>query len=206
MSGWLVLLVLGVAVIGALWLLRLRGALLQLGAASVLLGAAGYALQGRPGLSGAPADPTAEKSQVLPLAPIRRAFYGEFTGSERWLIISESYARRGKTADAVNLLKNAVGKSPRDPQLWVGLGNALVEHSGGLTQPAEFAYRRAAELSPGYPAPPFFLGLAYARSGDREAALTLWRSVLANGPAEASWRPLVEDAIRALEGPPAAGR
>jgi cytochrome c-type biogenesis protein CcmH/NrfG len=73
-----------------------------------------------------------------------------------------------------------------------------------LTAPAELAYRRAAELSPGYPGPPFFLGLAAARSGDRQTALALWRELLADAPADASWRPMVEDAIAALSDPRAA--
>lgn len=206
MSGWLALAVLGVGAAVALGALGLRGAMLQIAAAALLVGAAGYALQGRPGLPGAGTRSRADVAAVMPLAPIRRAFYGQFTSSERWLIISESYARRGKTADSVNLLRNAVGKDPADPQLWVGLGNALVEHSGMLNAPAEFAYRRAAELSPGHPAPRFFLGLAHARGGDREAALTLWRAALADAPAEASWRPLVEDAVTALEGGRPAGR
>jgi cytochrome c-type biogenesis protein CcmH len=62
-------------------------------------------------------------------------------------------------------LQNAVGKYPGDAQLWIGLGNALVDHAHGLTPPAEFAYKRAAELAPGHPAAPFFYGLALARSG-----------------------------------------
>ena len=42
---------------------------------------------------------------------------------------------------------------------------------------------------------------ALARSGDSRDAVTLWRSILAEAPADASWRPFVEDAIRALEPP-----
>ena len=45
-------------------------------------------------------------------------------------------------------------------KLWVGLGNALADHAGTMTPAAELAFARAAELAPGYPAPPFFLGLA----------------------------------------------
>ena len=87
---------------------------------------------------------------------------------------------------------------PGDPQLWIGLGNALVDHAGVLTPAAEFAFERAAELAPGHPAAPFFLGLALARSGDRAGAVKLWRKMLAEAPADAGWRPLVEDAIAAL--------
>ena len=57
--------------------------------------------------------------------------------------MSEALARDGKTEDAVGILRNAVGRYPGDEQLWIGLGNALVDHAHGLTPPAGFAYQRA---------------------------------------------------------------
>jgi cytochrome c-type biogenesis protein CcmH len=63
------------------------------------------------------------------------------------------------------------------------------------------AYQRAAELSPGYPAAPFFYGLALARSGQPEAAVAVWQRILADAPPNASWRPLVEAGIAALSKP-----
>lgn len=201
MTGWFVLLLLIALSLAALWLLRIRGAMLQAAAAALLLGASGYALQGRPGLAGAPAKPIPPED-VEPLAVARHAFFGQFTGAEAWLSMSEALASRGNTKDAVGLLRAAVRQHPGDPQLWIGLGNALVDHAHVLTPPAELAYDQAAELAPGYPAPLFFLGLALARSGDREGAVHLWRQVLVNAPANASWRPLVESAVAALGGSP----
>lgn len=201
MSGWLVLAALIALGIGAFRLLWLRGPMLQLAAASLLIGASGYALQGRPGLSGSPRAAAANR-EVVPLTGARDAFFGEFTPSGHWLLLSDSMARRGDTADAAGILRSAVREHPRDVALWVGLGNALVDHAGVLTPAAELAYRRAAELAPEHPAAPFFYGFALARSGDRAGALALWREILAEAPADASWRPLVEDAVAALEPPP----
>src|SRR6185503_17651369 len=184
--------------LAAFWLLGLRGPMLKLAAAALLVGASGYAMQGRPGLAGSPRIATASR-QVIPLTAARHAFFGDFTGSEHWLLMSEAMARRGNTADAAGILRSAVREHPGDPQLWIGLGNALVDHAGVLTPAAEFAYRQAEELAPVHPAPPFFLGLALARSGDRVAAVRLWNQMLADAPADASWRPLVEDAVAALE-------
>jgi cytochrome c-type biogenesis protein CcmH len=201
MMGWLLLLMLFAASIAALWKLGVRGGLLKAAAAALLVGASGYALQGRPGLQGAPAIGS-EGRNVLPLTEARHAFYGNFSAAESWLRISEALARSGNTEDAVGILQNAVRRYPGDPQLWIGLGNALVDHAHGLTPPAEFAYRRAAELSPGYPGPPFFYGLALARSGDRQSAVALWQQILAKAPPDASWRPLIEQGVAALSGPP----
>ena len=115
--------------------------------------------------------------------------------------MSEALARTGNTEDATNLLKNAVNRYPGSVQLWIGLGNALVDHAHGLTPPAELAYRRAAELAPGHPAAPFFYGLAQARSGDRAAAVAIWKRILTNAPPKASWRPLVELGVETLDAP-----
>jgi cytochrome c-type biogenesis protein CcmH len=196
-SSWFILAALIALSIAAFWLLGVRGAMLKLAAAALLVGASGYALQGRPGVAGSQRAATASR-EVIPLTGARHAFFGDFTGSEHWLLLSESMARRGNTADAAGVLRSAVREHPGDPQLWIGLGNALVDHAGVLTPAAQFAYERAAKLAPGHPAPPFFLGLALARSGDRAGAVKLWKQLLADAPAGASWRPLVEQAIATL--------
>ena len=200
MSGWFALLLLIGVTLGAFWLLRVRGAMLQLVAAVLLFGAAGYAFLGRPGLPSS-SRVNEQRQAPIPLTNLRHAFFGRFTPTEHWLVISESLASRGKTQEAAGVLQSAVREHPGDPALWIGLGNALADHAGTLTPASDLAYRRAIELSPGYPAPRFFYGLALARSGDGKAAIVLWRQILAEAPADASWRPVVEDAIAALEGP-----
>jgi cytochrome c-type biogenesis protein CcmH len=203
--GLAVLLLLIALSLAALWLLGVSGGLLKATAAALFVGAIGYAVQGQPDLPGAPAQST-EAANVLPLAEARRAFFGRFTPEETWLGMSEALARDGQGADAVGILQNAVRRYPNDPQLWIGLGNALVDHARGLTPPAEFAYRKAAELAPGHPAAPFFYGLALARSGDRQGAVAIWKRILAKAPADAPWRPLVEQGVAALSSPGAAPR
>lgn len=203
--GLAILLLLIVLCLAALWLLRVRGAGLTAAAAALLLGGAGYALQGSPSLPGAPAE-NMEARNVLPLTDARHAFFGDFTPAEPWLRMSEALARDGKSVEAVGILQNAVKRYPGDAQLWIGLGNALVDHGHGLSPAAELAYKRAEQVAPGHPAAPFFYGLALARSGDRDGAVTLWKQILAKAPPNASWRPLVEQGIAALSTPPPASR
>lgn len=197
--GWLVLLVAAGTALGLLRLTGVRGGALTACGAALLVGAAGYAFQGQPGLSGVSAG-AQERPPVIPLAEARHAFFGNFTSAESWLSMAEALERTGNTEDAAGLLQNAVRRHPGDAQLWIGLGNALVDHSGGLTPPAEIAYKRALALNPGHPAPAFFYGLALARSGQPGAAVEVWRSVLATAPKDASWRPLVEAGVAALTG------
>jgi len=199
--GWLILIGLMVLSLVGLHLLRVRGAALTASAAALLLGGAGYALQGSPGLPGAPAQQT-EAGDIFPLTKARHAFFGEFTPAESWLRMSEALARDGESEDSVGILQNAVKRYPGDAQLWIGLGNALVDHAHGMTPAAELAYRRAEQAAPAHPAAPFFYGLALARSGDRDGALAQWRQILAKAPADAEWRPMVERGVTALSRPP----
>jgi len=194
--GWLLLFVLVVVSFSALWLMRVRGGLLTAALAALMLGASGYALQGRPSLGGSPAK-GGEGGQVQSLAEARHMFFGNFSPAEHWLVMADALARDGKTEDAVGLLQNAVGRYPTDAQLWVGLGNALVDHAHGLTPPAEYAFRRAEQLLPRHPAPRFFYDLALARSGGARPAVEDMLALMRENP-KASWRPLVSYTLLAI--------
>jgi cytochrome c-type biogenesis protein CcmH len=189
---WLVLL--SFTALGLMWLMQLRGPMITLAAAAIAFGCAGYALQASPGLSGQPRA-AAERSPPLPLTGARHAMMGQFDYADAWLNMADALASRGNTEDAAKLLQTQVSRHPLDYKLWVGLGNALTDHARTITPAARLAYARAAELAPGHPAPQFFLGLAEARSGNGEEAIRLWSQILANAPANASWRPLVEDGL-----------
>jgi cytochrome c-type biogenesis protein CcmH len=195
--SWLGLLAL--TALGLLWLFKLRGPLLTLAAAAVAFGCAGYALQGSPGLDGTPRA-SAGRPPPMPVAGARHALMGQFDYSDIWLNMADALASRGNTQDAVNLLRTQVARRPNDYKLWVGLGNALFDHSRTLSPATRYAYARAAQLAPDYPAPPFFLGLAEARSGNPAEAARLWREILAKAPANASWRPMVEDGLLLVTG------
>jgi cytochrome c-type biogenesis protein CcmH len=199
LMGWVILLLAAVASLGALWLTGVRGGALTAGAAALLVGAAGYAFQGQPRLPES-IGTGSEKPPVIPLTEARHAFFGNFSGAEGWLTMAEALERIGKTEDAAGLLQNAVRRHPGDAQLWIGLGNALFDHSGTLTPPAVLAYQRAQALNPENPAPAFFYGLAMARSGETETAVAIWRAALQHAPADASWRPMIEAGIAALSG------
>ncbi len=203
----LALLIVLVAVTGtALWWFgRLRGAALQLALAALMVGAAGYALQGRPSLPGAPKQ-GGRRAAPVPLTEPRNAMLGRFNRADRWLIIADSYARRGDTGQAIGIIQAGLRAYPDDSALYVGLGNALVDHAGMVTPAATLAFARARELAPKLPAPLFFEGLALARTGKRAEALALWRQALALTPPGTSYRPMIEGGIQALSStpPPAA--
>jgi cytochrome c-type biogenesis protein CcmH len=191
--GFLALFSLICAAFAALW--RFGGlprAALELVGAALFLGIAGYAWQGTPDEPGTnmtamekPGRPTDEV-----LAETRRQMSGRFGTDQQWLDVSDRFLELGQTQTAVLLARSGLRDNRNSPALWVGLGNALVAHGDGLVSPAaEFAYRRAAQLSPGDPAPAFFYGVALAQSGQTERAARVWRALLARSPQDAPWRP-----------------
>jgi cytochrome c-type biogenesis protein CcmH len=198
MTSYAILLLLIALALAVARLAGLRGAYFTMAASALLVGAAGYAVQGRPGLDGSPRAGV-EPTPPISLVNARNAFLGQFNRSSHWLIIADSYAARGKTQDAVGLLRSATRAHPDDYALWLGLGNALADHAHSLTPAARLAFDRSRQLAPTSPAPGYFLGLAMLRSGDPEGALAEWREVLAKAPADASWRPRVEDGILLIE-------
>jgi cytochrome c-type biogenesis protein CcmH len=207
--GWIVFLGLGLVVLGALWrFARFDTASLQFLGAALLLALAGYAWQGRPALAGSPKPPLASvRLPDSPFAETRRDVLGQFDRASTRLTIAESYQRRGDTRSGVDIVRGGLRENPRDPDLWVGLGNALVLHAGGLMTPAaQLAFARAEEIAPGHPGPRFFYGLALAQGGRFDEAEQVWRAMLATMAADVSWRPMVEERLRLIEQARAAGQ
>ncbi|MES2903042.1 MAG: hypothetical protein V4696_02555 [Pseudomonadota bacterium] len=199
MTGLPLLLALALSIAVLLWLSGTRGILFVVAGIALLGGVFTVTRIGM--VEQESASP--RKTGVQSLASTRHAFIGRFTRNENWLAMAEAIASRGNTADATGILIAAVKQHPRDYALWTGLGTMMTEHLGRLNPGAELAFERAIQLAPTYPAPRYFYGLAKLRSGDRRGALAEWQAVLESAPADASWRGLVEDQIRAIDRSPA---
>lgn len=169
--------------------------------AAMLLGLSGYALQGSPSQPGAPKPPV-ETSKTADEALIaeRQKMGGSFTSGQEWLVVADGLSRQGQYGAAAQVLRGAVQKNPNDADLWVALGNALVGHGDGFISPAaQFAFQRAANISPQHPGPPFFMGLALAQSGRLAEARTIWAELLARAPKDASYRADLEARLARLD-------
>jgi cytochrome c-type biogenesis protein CcmH/NrfG len=200
--GWAILLLLSGVALAALWLLTRPGrAGLQLIAAAILLACAGYAWQGHPGLAGEPRRPAEPQgARESAFSAMRGDMLGRFDVADRWLTLSEAYARDGDTKGAADLLRAGLREHPQNATLWIGYGNALVLHGNGLMSPAaQMAYERAARLAPNHPAPRFFYGLSLAQGGRLEEAERVWRDLLASAPPTAKWREQVQSQIDLIE-------
>lgn len=186
MTGWVIAATFAICLMALLVAVgRIPRVSWELTAAALLLGLAGYAWQGNPGLAGAPRNGAASTGKQFDeqVAQLRRGMAERYGPAGQWLMLSDGLGRRGKTKESANVLLAGIKQSPGDPNLWLGLGNALVAHAGGVVSPsADFAYRRAMSLDPQAPAPPYFYGLALVRAGQLQAARDLWAPLAARAP------------------------
>ncbi|MCE7797400.1 tetratricopeptide repeat protein [Sphingobium sufflavum] len=168
----------------------------------LLIGLAGYAWQGRPGLAGAPVTAKAARTVHFDegMAQRRRAMGERVSGATKWFVLSDALARQGDTQGSVNLLSAAVRSDPKDANLWVGLGNALMLHGEDVLSPAaDYAYRQALRLAPAAPSPRFFYGLALARAGKLEPARAIWGELAASLPVGSPFRVELESNLAAID-------
>ena len=178
MTGWVIAVSLALLVLLILfYVVSIPRMAREITAAALLIGLAGYAWQGNPGLAGVPrkAAGTQGASFDEGLAGQRRALAERYGPAGQWLMMSDGLGRQGKSKEAANILLSGLRQTPDDPNLWLGLGNALVVHADGVVSPgADFAYRRAMAVDEKAIAPRFFYGLALARSGQLQPARALW--------------------------------
>ncbi|MFD1611592.1 tetratricopeptide repeat protein [Sphingomonas tabacisoli] len=200
--GWVIMFAL-VAIVGAaLWKSRhLPRAAFEPIAAALLLGLAGYALQGSPGLPSHRVTPPDDTSKANETEIEIRNEMGEqrFGSGPSWLMAADGAMRAGSPMAAVTYIKSGLKQNPNDPDLWVGLGNALVVHNGGMVSPAAtYAFQKAAQIAPEHPGPPFFMGLALAQSGQFAQARAIWTELLKRAPADAPWKADLEQRLAQL--------
>ena len=199
--GYVWLALLGMAALAALWLFGVARSLWPAVGAALMLGAAGYAWQGRPTLTGTLARPDAESSAVEPaLVDLRERLMGRFTQDTAYFVAADAMTRSGNRDAAATVMLAGVRKLPRSFIVWTGLGTTLAARDGEQVSPASLlAFQQAARLAPEHPAPPFYLGLAYARAGDAARAAGLWRRAITLSPESATYRRDMTMLLRVLE-------
>jgi cytochrome c-type biogenesis protein CcmH len=193
------LIVVLIIVVGlALWrFVKMPRTMIEITVAAMLIGVGGYALQGSPAQPGNPVEAAGSTPPPEEIsAGLRKATVSKFGAEGEILAYADAYIKSGHSQAAVSAVRAGLLKSPNNADLWVGLGNALVVHSEGQMSPAaQFAFEKAATLSPNHPGPPFFLGLGLAQAGKLDDAGEVWRGLLARAPDGAPWKADLESRL-----------
>ena len=179
MTGWFLLLGIALATLLLIWAFGMPRRFWMAPLAALMLGAAGYALQGSPDSPGRQVTPARpDRGSSAAFVELRQAMFGRFTHGDRYLTSADGLLRRGRPGLAITVLLSGISESPRDPALWTGLGIAYAAHDNRVLSPAALlAFDRALALAPRHPGPYFFRGLAHARAAEFESARQ-WLSLI----------------------------
>jgi cytochrome c-type biogenesis protein CcmH len=117
-----------------------------------------------------------------------------------WEVVAPVYLRLGRFDDAVAAWRKAIALNGETPKRFSDLGEALVAAANGImTEEAKTAFQRAVSGDPSDAKARYFLGLADAQDGNREAAAAKWRAMLAGAP-NSPWANFVRAALAKVTG------
>lgn len=163
-----------------------------------------YLAFGSPGL---PGQPHAERMATAPdkatidtlVAKVEERLRAHPEDGQGWDVIAPVYLRQGRFGEAAQAYRHAIRLLGESPRRLAGFGEATVfANNGVVTEEARRTFQRLAELEPTRPEPRFWLALAQEQDGDLAGALDAYRKLVADAPADADWRPAVEQRIAML--------
>ncbi|MBR1222612.1 c-type cytochrome biogenesis protein CcmI [Bradyrhizobium sp. U87765 SZCCT0131] len=118
------------------------------------------------------------------------------TDGRGWEVLAPVLMKLGRFDDAVQAFRKSLATNGESAGRHADLGEALAAAANGVvTAEAKAEFERAVALHTDEVKARYFLGLAAEQDGRTAEAATIWRAMLANAPAEAPWRPLVQAAL-----------
>lgn len=118
------------------------------------------------------------------------------TDGRGWEVLAPVLVRIGRFDDATRAYRNVITYNGENATRRADLGEALVAASGGVvTAEAKAEFDRAVALDPNEVKARYFVGLAAEQDGRKDDAANAWRAMLASAPADAPWRPLIQEAL-----------
>lgn len=165
-----------------------------------------YLGEGAPGLEGQPIEARLDKpADELPvealIVRIERRLKDNPDDVAGWETIAPAYVMLGRYEEAVRAWTRAMIAGGVTAERIAARGEARVLANDGTVGPgAKADLEKAIELEPMEPRAQYLLGLAELDEGNREAALTRWKALLASAPADAPWAPAIRGRIDAVEG------
>lgn len=110
-----------------------------------------------------------------------------------WAVLAPAYKRLGRWNDAASAFAHIKRLGKGTPETIAAYGEMLVfANEGMVTAEANRAFAEALKLDRKLPKARYFRALALKQEGKREEARVAFEQLLADSPADASWRPAVE--------------
>jgi cytochrome c-type biogenesis protein CcmH len=116
-----------------------------------------------------------------------------------WEVLAPVLVKLGRYDDAVQAYRNSITYNGETAARRADLGEAVAGAANGIvTADAKTEFERAIALDPNEVKARYFIGLAAEQDGRNTDAADIWRAMLANAPADASWRPLVQSSLQRI--------
>jgi cytochrome c-type biogenesis protein CcmH len=179
-------------------------------AAVTALGALGlYLLLGRPGMPDQPyrarltAWRNTDPSHLTPpeMAAVLKVITAEHPDDpQAFAYLGRAQMAAGEPGEAARAFAHASKLSPKDPDLKVAYGEAMMTvGEGKITPDARAAFEAALAINPGHDGARYYLARAKIASGDVAGGLADWKTLVATLPAGDPHRQLVEGQILLVE-------
>jgi cytochrome c-type biogenesis protein CcmH len=156
----------------------------------------------RPKPEAPPAMPSAES--IAAMIELIEARIKEAPDDTRgWTLLIRLYQRLGRDGEAEATYRRAMEATAKEPEnaaaIALAYGETLLARADGTVTPAaKAAFDAALAAAPADPAARYYRGLWQAQSGNPAAALTIWREVERDAPADALWRAKLRAEIERL--------
>ena len=166
-----------------------------------------YLAEGSPGMKG---QPFAERMNVPPedlpleglVLRIERHLKKEPDDLRGWELVAPVYLQLGRFEEAANAWTRAMLAGGVTAGRLAARGEARVMANDGVVgDAAKRDFEKAVELDPTEPRAQYFLGLVDLEAGNRDAALSRWKKLLATAPEDANWSSALRARIAAVERP-----
>jgi cytochrome c-type biogenesis protein CcmH len=165
-----------------------------------------YAVLGSPSIPGQPlsarraASPDQAQVEIL-VARVEEQLRQRPDDGRGWEVLAPVYARMGRTQDALDAWRNTIKLQGPNPARLRGQVEASLAVTQGLVDPeARTALETLAKADPADPIPRFWLAIAKQQNGQRAEAAAELQALLADSPADAPWRPAVQERLAELAG------
>ena len=105
-----------------------------------------------------------------------------------WTLLGRSYVVTGHPDKAIEALKKAIALAPKDIELQISLGEAMVTSANGLVTPeAKEIFLNAKKMEADHPGVRYNLALWEFQAGEVQRAYDSWLKLAEGAPASAPW-------------------